>query len=111
MSIITQNADIIFAAVIIVCVTVMIIRSRRGLLVKAALYAVSKAEENWGSDTGRIKFAEAYTYIVKQYPVITFFFTEEQISDIIEEALVQMKQILATKSSKETKQASQVTEN
>ena len=91
-------------AIIIICVVAMVIRTRKGLLVKAALYAVSKAEENWGSDTGRIKFAEVYTYLTKQYPIITFFFTEQQISQIIEDALEQMKQILATKTSKESAQ-------
>lgn len=88
------------ALIIVVCVLVMIFRSRKGLLVKAALYAVSRAEETWGSNTGKIKFAEAYTYITKQYPIVTFFFSEEQLSNIIEEALRQMKQILATKEAK-----------
>lgn len=88
------------ALIIVVCVLVMIFRSRKGLLVKAALYAVSRAEETWGSNTGKIKFAEAYTYITKQYPIVTFFFSEEQLSNIIEEALSQMKQILATKEAK-----------
>lgn len=97
-----QNAvPIVVAAIIVIAVGVMIARNRKGLLTKAALYAVTKAEEAWGSNTGRIKFAEAYTYVCKQYPIITFFFTEAQLSQIIEDALVQMKQILATKASKE----------
>lgn len=105
MSYVMQNAVPILVIVIIAtAVTVMVIRNRKGLLVKAALYAVSKAEEVWGSNTGRIKFAEVYTYLTKQYPIITFFFTEAQISQIIEDALAQMKEILATKTSKEKDQ-------
>lgn len=102
---IIQNAVPIFVlGVIIVCIGTMIVRHRRGLLVKAALYAVTKAEETWGSNTGRIKFAEVYTYLSKQYPIVTFFFTEDQISEIIEDALKQMKEILATKASKDSKE-------
>lgn len=100
-----QNAVPIFViGVIIICVGITILRNRKGLLVKAALYAVTKAEETWGSNTGRIKFAEVYTYLNKQYPIVTFFFTEDQISEIIEDALEQMKAILATKASKEDKE-------
>lgn len=91
----------VVTVIIVVSVIVMAVRSRKGLLAKAALYAVSKAEETWGSNTGRIKFAEVYTYLKAQYPIITFFFSEEQISNMIEEALVQMKQILASKASQE----------
>lgn len=104
MQVMQVSVPIFFIGVIIVCVGVMILRNRRGLLVKAALYAVTKAEETWGSNTGRIKFAEVYTYLAKQYPIVTFLFTEKQISQIIEDALTQMKEILATKASKETEQ-------
>lgn len=99
---ITQNiVSCVMVGIIIICVGVMIVRTRKGLLTKAALYAVSKAEETWGSNTGKIKFAEVYTYLTEQYPIITFFFTEKQVSQIIEDALAQMKQILATKTAKE----------
>lgn len=95
-----NSISIMMFIIILVCVIIMVVRMRKGLLIKAALYAVSKAEETWGSNTGKIKFAEVYTYITKQYPIITFFFTEKQLSDIIEDALSKMKQILATKESK-----------
>lgn len=105
MNAVMQNAvPILVIAVIAIAVVVMVARNRKGLLVKAALYAVSKAEDTWGSNTGRIKFAEAYTYLTKQYPIVTFFFTEEQISQIIEDALTQMKEILASKASRESQE-------
>ena len=87
--------------IIIVALIFYIQKNRKGLLAKAALYAVSKAEEAWGSNTGRIKFAEAYLYLSKNYPVITLFLSENQITEIIEEALKQLKLILATKVNKE----------
>ena len=100
---ITNPITFVVTVVIVISVAVLVYKSRKGLICKAALYAVSKAEEEWGSKTGRIKFAEAYTYISKQYPIITFFFTEKQLTDIIENALVEMKKILASKQGKENK--------
>lgn len=98
---IVNNPITFFVGVIIViAVAILIWKSKRGLLYKAALYAVSKAEEAWGSDTGKIKFAEVYTYIKKEYPIVTFFFTEKQLTDIIETALEEMKRILAAKQAK-----------
>lgn len=97
-----QNAvPLAVGLILIVALVVYTYHNRKGLLAKAALYAVSKAEEAWGSDTGRIKFAEVYTYLQKQYPIVTFFFTEAQITLIIEDALTQMKEILANKAAKE----------
>ena len=94
---------IVFVAVcvILIALAVYLWNRKRDVLVKSALYAVSKAEEAWGSDTGRIKFAEVYTYLRKEYPVITFFLSEKQLSDIIEDALKELKKILATKEAKE----------
>ena len=90
-------------AIIIIALAVYFIKYRKDILKKAALYAVAKAEEAWGSNTGRIKFAEAYTYIKKNYPIITFFISEKQLSKLIEDALISLKEILATKSSIEKK--------
>lgn len=105
---INANAVIIIVvAVIVISVAVMAYKNKKGLLQRAALYAVSKAEEAWGSNTGRIKFAEVYTYLSKQYPIVTFFFTEEQLTKIIENALTEMKKILASKTAAEAKAASQ----
>lgn len=101
--IIANPITFVVTVVIVISVALLLFKSRKGLICKAALYAVSKAEEEWGSKTGRIKFAEAYTYISRQYPIITFFFTEKQLTDIIETALVEMKKILASKQGQESK--------
>jgi hypothetical protein len=88
-------------AVIIIALAVYVYKNKKDLLCKAALYAVSVAESEWGSDMGRVKFAEVYTYIKKELPLFTLFFTEAQLRDIIEDALVELKKILATKAAKE----------
>ena len=89
----------IVALIIIIALIVYLIRYRQDVLKKAALYAVARAEEAWGSNTGRIKFAEAYTYIKKNYPIITFFVSEAQLSKLIEDALISLKEIIATRES------------
>ena len=89
------------AIVITIALLVYLYINKRDLLCKAALHAVAAAEDAWGSNMGRIKFAEVYTYLKKEYPIVTIFFTEKQLSDIIEKALDELKKILASKSKKE----------
>lgn len=89
----------IVICIIIIAIVVYLIRYKGDVLQKAALYAVSRAEAMWGSSTGQIKFAEAYTYIKKKYPFITFFVTEAQLSNLIEKALATLKEIIAAKES------------
>lgn len=67
------------------------------LLVQAALYAVSLAEQQWGSKTGKIKFAEVYTYLKRKFPVLAFFLPESYLCDMIEKSLAEMKRILEEK--------------
>jgi hypothetical protein len=88
--------------VIIIALAFYIYCNRRDLIQKAALYAVSVAEEEWGSGTGRIKFAEVYTYIKKEFPLFTLFFTETQLTLIIEDALDELKEILRINDLKES---------
>lgn len=90
------------AAVISACLIWYFYRRKKGILGKAALCAVSKAEETWTSSTGKIKFAEVYTYLKKQFPLLTLFISERELSDIIEDALLEMKTVLLNKNSKAT---------
>lgn len=84
----------IVIAVIIVALIVYTYKYRQDILKKAALYAVAKAEEAWGSKTGQIKFSEVYTSLKKKYPFMTFFISEKQLSQIIEDALEYLKTLL-----------------
>lgn len=89
--------------VIVIALVVLIYTNRKDVLLKSALYIVAKVENEWGSNMGQIKFVEAYTYIKTKYPIVTFFLPQKTLKDIIEKALVRLKEILATKTSKETK--------
>ena len=89
--------------VIAIAIIVLIYINRKDVLLKSALYIVAKVEEEWGSDMGKIKFAEAYTYIKSKYPIVTFLLPESVLTKIIEDALVKLKEILASKASKQDK--------
>ena len=89
--------------VIIIAIIVLVYVNRKDVILKSALYIVAKVEEEWGSDMGKIKFAEAYTYLKAKYPIITFFLPQTLMTKIIEDALVKLKEILASKASKEEK--------
>ena len=93
--------DAIFIMIVVIAFIIYLIKYKQDILEKAALKAVSQAEAEWASGTGRIKFAEAYTYIKKNYPIITFFVTEKELTDTIEEALIELKKIIQTKEGKE----------
>ena len=89
--------------VILVAISVLIYINRKDVILKSALYIVAKVEEEWGSDMGKVKFAEAYTYIKAKYPIVTFLLPESVLKKIIEDALIKLKEILATKASKQVK--------
>lgn len=89
--------------VILIAISVLIYINRKDVILKSALYIVAKVEEEWGSDMGKVKFAEAYTYIKAKYPIVTFLLPESVLKKIIEDALIKLKEILATKASKQVK--------
>ena len=89
--------------VILIAISILIYINRKDVILKSALYIVAKVEEEWGSDMGKVKFAEAYTYIKAKYPIVTFLLPESVLKKIIEDALIKLKEILATKASKQVK--------
>lgn len=95
--ILLNNKWTITIIIIIACVIIYAIRKGKEGLYNAALYLVSVAEYEWGSKTGKIKFAQVLTTIKKMYPVISFFLDEKTLETIIENALAEMKEIIASK--------------
>lgn len=93
-------AHTVMFIVVFIALIVMIYMNRKDVLLKSALYIVAKVEEEWGSGMGKIKFAEAYTYLKSKYPIVTFFFPEALLTKMIEDALVRLKEILASKEAK-----------
>ena len=96
-----NNPYVILLMIIIVAVAVYAFEKGKNGLYAAALYLVSVAEEEWGSKTGQIKFAEVISSIKKTYPIISLFIREEKLEQIIEDSLIEMKRILADKQAAE----------
>lgn len=92
-----NNPYIILLAIILIAVIIYVIKKGKNGLYAAALYLVTVAEEEWGSKTGQIKFAEVLSYIKKTYPILTLFIREDTLKKIIEDSLTEMKRILAEK--------------
>lgn len=101
MSLITDNAYILVLAVILIAVAVYVFKKGKAGLYSAALYLVAVAEEEWGSKTGKIKFAKVITTLKKTYPIISLFIRENKLEELIEKALVDLKVILGKKQSEE----------
>ena len=99
-----NNPYIIIFAIILVAIMIYVIKKGKEGLYSAALYLVTVAEDEWGSDTGKIKFAQVISTIKKEYPIISLFISEKKLEQIIENALTEMKRILAQKQSKEKKE-------
>lgn len=84
-------------AIIFLAIIVLVYCKRKDALLKTALYIVAKVEKEWGSKMGEVKFAEAYSYLKEKFPVLTFFIPQSVLKNIIEEALDNLKNILASK--------------
>lgn len=56
--------------------------------------AVIEAEEAFGSDTGVIKLRYVYDKFIERFPWLIKLISFEQFSDYVDEALVEMEQLL-----------------
>lgn len=101
MNLITSNLYIVVFVIILIAVAIYVFKKGKTGLYAAALYLVTVAEDEWGSNTGQIKFAQVLASIKKSYPIISLFIREIELKQIIEDSLTQMKTILATKQAKE----------
>ncbi|QIB26120.1 hypothetical protein [Caloranaerobacter azorensis] len=62
-------------------------------------YLVCKAEQEFGSKTGEIKYAAVVTWVYSMMPrILRFLFTKEEIGAYIEEAVEKLKQYLNSNS-------------
>lgn len=96
---IQQNyVTIVMAFIILIAIIVHIAKYEKDVLRKAALYAVSKAEDEWLHGTGKIKFAQVYVYLKRTYPIITFFISEDRLSKLIEDSLETLKKVIEERS-------------
>jgi hypothetical protein len=60
------------------------------------LYAVTEAEAEWGSGTGRIKLGAVYDSFVTKFPFVKIFISQETFLALVDDALEEMRELLET---------------
>lgn len=60
------------------------------------LWAVTEAERELGAGTGRLKLRQVYDLFIQRFPAVSRYITFETFSGWVDEALEQMKKLLAT---------------
>ena len=63
------------------------------------LYAVAKAEKELGSGTGQIKLRYVYNMFITKFPAIALFLTFEEFSNLVDEALQELQELIDKNSS------------
>lgn len=58
------------------------------------LWAVSLAEQKFGGGTGQLKLREVYDKFIVRFPVISKIISFQTFSNLVDEVLVEMKEML-----------------
>ena len=85
------HGAIVLIAIAIIVIILFVLHNKEAVLKQFVLYAVTKVQETWGSDMGKVKFAEAYCMIREKFPVFTIFIKEDFLKQLIENALEDLK--------------------
>lgn len=95
-------SSIIFFLILILALFIMIQLGYGKYVDSLLLYFVNRAETEFGSGTGAIKKAAVITWIYEKLPVLArIIFTKNQLSDLVELAVKEMKAVLETKAAKD----------
>ncbi len=97
---IIQHLGGIIAVLILLIIAAVLCFAAKGKYRKIAkrilLFLVVSAEKKYGGKTGEIKFAAVADALHDRMPgIVQFLFTENDIANMIEEAVTEMKRILA----------------
>ena len=60
------------------------------------LWAVTEAEKNLGGGTGQLKLRQVYDMFIIRFPVAAKVIAFSTFSDLVDDALVKMREMLAT---------------
>lgn len=104
MNNIINNLPIIIAAISILVVAIVNVveffKKPTSEQIKAfkewLLYAVSYAEQQLGSGTGKLKLRYVYDMFIEKFPYIAKFLSFEQFSTYVDEALEEMRKLIET---------------
>lgn len=98
---IARNWDSLLVVVaFIVFIVVLVKRGETKVLKQILFNLVTQAEKQFGSGTGELKFAAVSDWIYQRIPaILKLFFTEKDISNLIETVLEQAKKAWGTNES------------
>lgn len=104
MDFIIENWVTIIAIICIACSAAFLFykfsTSTREEQIKAVkewlLWAVTEAEKEFGSGTGKLKLRSVYDMFVNTFPWLAEFITFEMFSEMVDEALVEMNNLLGS---------------
>ena len=63
---------------------------------KWLLYAVTRAEAELGSGTGKMKLVLVYDWFVERFPWLAKIISFEYFAELVDDALAEMREMLAT---------------
>ena len=104
MEFILENWPIIVAVIAVVAVAAVAVVRFVGLPTEAQLakvkewllWAVTEAEKDLGGGTGKLKLRQVYDLFVTRFPWLAKLVSFELFSDMVDEALEQMREMLDT---------------
>lgn len=70
------------------------VEDRTNIIKNWLLYAVVAAEKEFGSGTGKLKFAKVYNEFIEKFPEFAIVISYEEFSNLVDEALAQLKDML-----------------
>ena len=97
MSALVENWYIIVAAIAAIVFVYQLVKHKQ--LKKAKewlLWAVTGAERELGSGTGKLKLRQVYDMFLERFPVFALIISFERFSEIVDEVLKEMKKMLET---------------
>lgn len=102
---ITANWISILVVVLFIVAMVVLVRFGYRKQVKdICFYLVTRAEQEFGSGTGQLKYATVVTWLYERLPgIVKFFITDKTIDRLIEDAVTRMKNYLDTNYAAKTK--------
>lgn len=104
MEFIIENWPVIVAVIAVVAVAAVAVARFVGLPTDAQLskvrewllWAVTEAEKDLGGGTGKLKLRQVYDLFVTRFPWLAKLVSFELFSDMVDEALEQMREMLDT---------------
>lgn len=104
MEFILENWPVIVAAIAVVAVAAVAVARFVGLPTEAQLskvrewllWAVTEAEKDLGGGTGKLKLRQVYDLFVTRFPWLAKLVSFELFSDMVDDALEEMREMLDT---------------